>query len=178
MKKSTENLISIGDLAKRSGLAASALRYYEEQGLITSSRNAGQQRQFPKEVLRRIAFIRAAQTAGLSLSEIKSALASLPGQRTPTKQDWEKLSSSWQTTLQQRIDALVALRDKLTSCIGCGCLSLKSCSLYNPGDVAAQRGNGARYLNGDTAIEVMKAHQRLITSSITSRSIKSSIKST
>ena len=130
--------------------------------MINSSRNAGQQRQFPKEVLRRIAFIRAAQTAGLSLSEIKSALASLPGQRTPTKRDWEKLSSAWKTTLQQRIDALVVLRDKLTSCIGCGCLSLKSCALYNPDDVAAQRGDGARYLNGDTATEVMEERRKRI----------------
>ncbi len=156
MKKSTENLISIGDLAKRSGLAASALRYYEEQGLITSSRNAGQQRQFPREVLRRIAFIRAAQTAGLSLSEIKSALMSLPGQRTPTKRDWEKLSSTWQVTLQQRIDTLIALRDKLTSCIGCGCLSLKSCALYNPNDIAARSGTGARYLNESGVTEQTK----------------------
>lgn len=147
--------ISIGELASRSGLATSAVRYYEEQGLISSTRSAGQQRQFAREVLRRIAFIRAAQTAGLSLDEIKAALASLPEQRTPTKQDWQRLSSAWKANLQQRIDNLIALRDQLTSCIGCGCLSLKSCALYNPQDLAGQRGSGARYLLGDKSSDVL-----------------------
>jgi MerR family transcriptional regulator, redox-sensitive transcriptional activator SoxR len=149
------NLISIGELSLRSGVATSALRFYEEQGLIVSSRTTGHQRQFQKEMLRRIAFIRAAQTAGLKLEEIKSALASLPGQRTPTKRDWERLSSSWQQLIQQRIDSLTALRDQLTSCIGCGCLSLKSCALYNPKDLASQRGSGARYLHGDKAVDLL-----------------------
>lgn len=150
-----QKLISIGELASRAGLVTSAVRYYEEQGLISSTRNAGQQRQFAREVLRRIAFIRAAQTAGLSLNEIKVALATLPEQRTPTKQDWQRLSSAWQANLQQRIDNLIALRDQLTSCIGCGCLSLKSCALYNPQDLAGQRGSGARFLLGDKSSDLI-----------------------
>lgn len=147
--KESSNLISIGELAIRSGMAASALRFYESRGLISSVRNSSQRRHFAREVLRRVAFIKAAQTAGLTLEEIENTLASLPNQRTPTKQDWEKLSRSWQGLIQNRIDALTALRDQLTSCIGCGCLSLKSCALYNPDDVAKTRGNGARYLLGD-----------------------------
>jgi MerR family redox-sensitive transcriptional activator SoxR len=141
--------ISIGELAKRSGIAASALRYYEEQGLIHCTRTSGQQRQFSKDTLRRVAFIRAAQTAGLNLQDIKSALDSLPEQRTPTKQDWQRLSSSWKPMIQERINALLALRDQFSACIGCGCLSLKSCALYNPDDIAQNKGSGARYLLGD-----------------------------
>lgn len=143
------HLMSIGDLAKRSGIAASALRFYESRGLIRSARNPAGQRRFHREMLRRLAFIRAAQTAGLTLEEIENTLASLPDQRTPDKQDWEKLSKSWQPLIEDRIKALIALRDKLTSCIGCGCLSLKSCALYNPQDVAQNKGTGARYLLGD-----------------------------
>ena len=149
--------ITIGELARRSGAAASVLRFYEDQGLVAGTRTAGGQRQFPKEVLRRIAFIRAAQTVGLSLEQIKAALATLPGGRTPTKADWERLSQSWRPLLDQRIAALVALRDQLTSCIGCGCLSLRSCALYNPGDAAQRRGSGARYLLGDRSAEVLAA---------------------
>ncbi|WP_211443850.1 redox-sensitive transcriptional activator SoxR [Collimonas humicola] len=145
----SDQLITIGELAKRSGVAASALRFYEEQGLIGSKREAGRQRQFARDVLRRVAFIRVAQTVGLSLDEIRLALSALPLQRTPTKQDWERLSRSWQPLLQQRIDTLTALRDQLTSCIGCGCLSLKKCALYNPEDTAQRRGSGPRYLLGD-----------------------------
>ncbi len=151
-----QTLLSIGELAARAGVATSALRYYEEQGLVASTRNAGGQRQFGKATLRRIAFIRAAQSAGLSLEQIKAALASLPGQRTPTKQDWQRLSSNWAPMIQERIDSLVALRDQLTSCIGCGCLSLKSCALYNPQDKASQLGSGARYLLGDEAGDVIE----------------------
>jgi len=147
--------ITIGELAKRSGLAASAIRFYEEQGLIGSTRTQGGQRQNRRETLRRVAFIRAAQAVGLNLSEIRSALATLPGQRTPTKQDWERLSRAWQPLLQERIDRLVALRDQLACCVGCGCLSLKSCSLYNPEDVARRRGSGPRYLLGDTPRDVL-----------------------
>ncbi|MQR02677.1 redox-sensitive transcriptional activator SoxR [Glaciimonas soli] len=150
-----ENWITIGELAKRSGVAASALRFYESEDLITSTRTTGKQRQFSREVLRRIAFIRVAQTVGLSLEEIKAALSTLPQQRTPTKQDWERLSSAWRPHLQQRIDALTALRDQLTSCIGCGCLSLRKCALYNPDDSAKRRGAGPRYLLGDHAADVM-----------------------
>lgn len=150
-----EPAITIGELAKRSGVAASAIRFYEEQGLISSTRTGGGQRQYRRETLRRVGFIRAAQAVGLNLSEIRSAMEKLPGQRTPTKQDWERLSRAWQPLLQERIDGLIALRDQLASCIGCGCLSLKSCALYNPKDVARQRGNGARYLLGDTSGAVL-----------------------
>lgn len=151
-----EPALSIGELAKRSGVATSAIRFYEEQGLISSTRTSGRQRLYRRDVLRRVGFIRAAQAVGLSLSDIRSALDALPGQRTPTKKDWECLSRTWQPLLQQRIDGLIALRDQLASCIGCGCLSLKSCSLYNPADVASVRGSGARYLQGDTAQAVLK----------------------
>ncbi|MGA7812696.1 redox-sensitive transcriptional activator SoxR [Caballeronia sp.] len=150
-----ETVITIGELAKRSGVATSAIRFYEEQGLISSTRTSGGQRQYRRETLRRVGFIRAAQAVGLNLSDIGSALDTLPGQRTPTKKDWERLSRAWQPMLQERIDTLIALRDQLASCVGCGCLSLKSCSLYNPGDVARRRGSGARYLLGDTSRAVL-----------------------
>ncbi|WP_321877677.1 redox-sensitive transcriptional activator SoxR [Paraburkholderia bannensis] len=150
-----ESAISIGELAKRSGVAPSAIRFYEEQGLISSSRTAGGQRQYRRETLRRVGFIRAAQAVGLNLSEIRSALETLPGQRTPTKRDWERLSRAWQPLLQERIDGLIALRDQLASCVGCGCLSLTACSLYNPDDAARRRGSGARYLLGDTSRSVL-----------------------
>ncbi|MFM0316769.1 redox-sensitive transcriptional activator SoxR [Paraburkholderia nemoris] len=150
-----ETTITIGELASRSGVAASAIRFYEEQGLISSTRTEGGHRQYRREVLRRVGFIRAAQAVGLNLSEIRSALETLPGQRTPTKQDWQRLSRAWQPLLQERIDGLIALRDQLASCVGCGCLSLKSCSLYNPDDVARRRGSGARYLSGDTSRAVL-----------------------
>jgi MerR family redox-sensitive transcriptional activator SoxR len=150
-----ETVITIGELAKRSGVATSAIRFYEEQGLISSTRTSGGQRQYRRETLRRVGFIRAAQAVGLNLSDIRSALDTLPGQRTPTKRDWERLSRAWQPMLQERIDTLIALRDQLASCVGCGCLSLKSCSLYNPDDVARRRGSGARYLQGDTSRAVL-----------------------
>lgn len=150
MKVANEaSLISIGELSKRAGVAASTLRFYEDKQLIQSIRQQGQRRHYARDVLRRVAFIRAAQTAGLTLEDIQQTLAALPDQRTPTKRDWEKMSASWQPLIQQRIDALTALRDQLNSCIGCGCLSLKSCALYNPGDIAANKGSGARYLAGD-----------------------------
>ncbi|MDR3429652.1 MULTISPECIES: redox-sensitive transcriptional activator SoxR [Silvimonas] len=142
-------LISIGEVARRSGVAASALRFYEEEGLIHSTRLPGQQRQFSRDVLRRVAFIRVAQGVGLSLQEIAAALATLPAQRTPTPADWNELAQGWRGRLQERIDTLTALRDQLGACIGCGCLSLQSCALYNPGDIAASKGNGPRYLLGD-----------------------------
>ncbi|MCM2482914.1 redox-sensitive transcriptional activator SoxR [Burkholderia glumae] len=145
-----EGTITIGELAKRSGVAVSAIRFYDDQGLISSTRAAGGQRQYRREALRRVGFIRAAQAVGLSLSDIQAALDSLPGQRTPTKQDWARLSRAWQPLLQARIDRLVALRDRLASCVGCGCLSLKACALHNPGDIAHRLGSGPRYLQGDT----------------------------
>ena len=141
--------LSIGELAQRAGVAASALRYYESEGLITSVRSSGNQRQYPKDTLRRIAFVRAAQTVGLSLDDIKAALGRLPDKRTPTKADWAKLSASWRPLLDEKIASLTRMRDKLTSCIGCGCLSLPACQLYNHDDIAARRGPGARYLLGD-----------------------------
>jgi MerR family redox-sensitive transcriptional activator SoxR len=153
-----ETMMAIGALAKRSGVAASALRYYEEQGLLSSSRTSGGQRQFARDALRRVAFIRAAQTAGLGLDDIRAALHSLPQQRTPNRDDWQRLSALWQPMIEARIAALVDLRDKLTSCIGCGCLSLDNCALYNPQDLAGRRGSGARYLQGDKAQDVMREH--------------------
>lgn len=144
-----DTLIPIGELARRSGVAASALRFYEDQRLLASQRNASGRRQFARGDLRRVAFIRAAQAVGLTLDQIRAALASLPDGRTPNQKDWIHLSSAWRPLLDQRIADLTRLRDQLSSCIGCGCLSLSKCALYNPGDVAARRGNGARYLMGD-----------------------------
>lgn len=143
--------LSIGELARRSGVAASALRFYEAEGLIHGARSGGNQRRYPRDSLRRVAFIRVAQGVGLGLTEVRQALATLPDQRTPTAADWQRLSSAWQPLLQARIDALCALRDQLQSCIGCGCLSLKACKLYNPGDAAARWGPGPRYLLGNRA---------------------------
>ena len=133
----------------RSGLATSALRYYEDQGLITAERTPGGQRRYRRSTLRRVAFVQAAQRVGLGLSDIRAALDSLPQGRTPTKTDWARLSRRWRPTLQARIDELVRLRDELDNCIGCGCLSLRSCALRNSGDRAGTHGEGARYLLGD-----------------------------
>lgn len=141
----TDDLLTIGEVARRSGFAASALRYYERLGLLSASRSGGGQRRFPRSVLRRLAFIRAAQSVGLSLDEISAALATLPA-GTPTRADWAHLSQSWRARLDEQIAGLTALRDGLTSCIGCGCLSLTRCALSNPGDAAAGDGPGARYL--------------------------------
>ena len=145
----TDDSLSIGQVAERTGVATSALRYYEREGLIRSSRTSGDQRRYPREVLRRVAFIRIAQRVGLTLDEIRAALASLPEERTPTKADWTRLSHSWRPQLDEQIAVLQRLRDDLTSCIGCGCLSLKACALYNPEDAAAGYGSGPRYLLGD-----------------------------
>ena len=145
----SEEHLSIGQVAERTGVAASALRYYEREGLIGSTRTAGDQRRYHREVLRRVAFVRIAQRVGLTLDEIRDALASLPQERTPTKADWAGLSRSWRPQLDAQIEVLQRLRDQLTSCIGCGCLSLKACALYNPGDAAAMYGTGPRYLLGD-----------------------------
>lgn len=137
---------TIGELSRRSGVAVSALHYYESRGLIHAQRSAGNQRRYERATLRRVAFIRAAQQLGLGLAEITQALAQLPAQRTPNKADWARLSAHWRTQLNERIEALVALRDRLDACIGCGCLSLKSCGLYNPQDQCAVQGPGARRL--------------------------------
>ena|SRR5918994_6969991 len=143
--KSTD-LLTIGEVTQRSGLAASAVRFYEAEGLVASTRTAGGQRRFERHVLRRLAFVRAAQQVGLSLDEIRAALATLPAGRTPTRADWERLSRSWRQRLDEQIAALEALREGLTGCIGCGCLSLRSCTLFNPDDALAATGPGARRL--------------------------------
>jgi len=136
-------MLTIGEVADRAGVTTSALRFYDSQGLITAERTTGNQRRYPRSTLRRVAFVRAAQQVGLSLEDIAAALATLPQERTPTKSDWERLSRSWRGLLDTRIAELEALRDRLTGCIGCGCLSLRSCSLMNPGDVLASQGPGA-----------------------------------
>lgn len=143
--------LSIGEVQARTGVAASALRFYESRGLISAGRTEGRQRRFGRDVVRRVSFIRAAQRVGLSLDEISEALAGLPAGRTPTRDDWEQLAETWRPRLDARIAALVALRDQLASCIGCGCLSLDTCELYNPGDAAARLGTGPRFLLGDRA---------------------------
>jgi MerR family redox-sensitive transcriptional activator SoxR len=139
-------LLAIGEVAGRSGIAPSALRYYEQQGLIAASRTAGGARRYPRSVLRRLAIIRTGRNVGLTLPEIRAALATLPGDRPPTADDWARLSEGWRARLDEQIAALERLRDGLTSCIGCGCLSLGRCALSNPGDMAAGEGPGARWL--------------------------------
>ena len=146
--------VSIGELARRTGVAPSALRFYEAQRLIRATRTAGDQRRFHREVLRRVAFIRIAQRVGLRLDEIRDALASLPGSRTPTRTDWARLSKAWRPRLDEQIAVLVRLRDRLTGCIGCGCLSLPACALFNEDDRAAALGAGPRYLLGESPADL------------------------
>jgi MerR family redox-sensitive transcriptional activator SoxR len=143
-----DDVLTVSDVARRSGFAASALRYYEREGLIEASRTGGGQRRYARSVLRRLAFIRAASNVGLSLDEIRRELDQLPRGRTPTKSDWHRISTHWRTRLDEQMGALEALRDKLDSCIGCGCLSLKQCGISNPADLAAQSAAapGAAYL--------------------------------
>ncbi len=138
--------MSVGEVAERSGFAASAIRFYEREGLIGAERTAGNQRRFHREVLRRLAFISAARHLGLSLDEVKTALELLPEERTPTKADWQRISRSWRRRLDEEIAALEKLRDGLDGCIGCGCLSLMRCRLSNPKDALAAQGPGAAYL--------------------------------
>jgi MerR family transcriptional regulator, redox-sensitive transcriptional activator SoxR len=140
------DLLTVGEVARRSGYAPSALRYYERQGLIVASRTAGNQRRYERHVLRRLAFIRAARHVGLGLEEIREALGRLPSSRTPTRADWTRISRSWRARLDAEIAALQTLRDGLDSCIGCGCLSLRRCAMQNQGDWMAARGPGARML--------------------------------
>ncbi len=144
----TRDVLSISQVSERSGFAASALRYYEEQGLISATRSPGGVRRFERSVLRRLAFIRAASNIGLTLEEVRVELGRLPSGRTPTKADWQLISRHWRSRLDERIEALERLRDGLDSCIGCGCLSLQRCRMSNPGDVAALSGSapGAAYL--------------------------------
>lgn len=149
-KGSPSKVFTVGQMASRAGVATSALRFYEENGLIESDRNEAGHRRYQPDVLRRVGFIKVAQQVGLTLGEIRAALDSLPEQRTPTRKDWAKLATSWQPILDERIAMLEAMKEKLDGCIGCGCLSLDSCALYNPADIAAERGAGPRYLLGDT----------------------------
>jgi MerR family redox-sensitive transcriptional activator SoxR len=142
-------MITIGEVAERSGLAASAIRFYERQGLLRAERTAGGQRRFRRDMLRRIAFIRIAQRVGLSLDEIVEALAGLPADKAPNAQDWQRLTRGWRQRIDNRIGLLEALRSGLTSCIGCGCLSLRTCALSNPDDMAGTLGPGPRYLLPD-----------------------------
>lgn len=141
--------LSIGALAGRTGLAVSAIRYYEAQGLLRAWRNAGGQRRFERSDIRRLSFVMIAQQFGFSIAEIRSLLERLPQSRTPTKADWTRISRVFRSQLDQRIETLERLRDNLDGCIGCGCLSLKACKLYNAGDRAAAKGAGPRYLMGD-----------------------------
>jgi MerR family redox-sensitive transcriptional activator SoxR len=149
-----EHTLTIGEVARRTGLATSAIRFYESRGLVRADRTTGGQRRYRRDVLRRIAFIRVAQRVGLSLEEITEALATLPADLAPNRHDWAKLSQGWRGRLDERIRLLEGLRDGLTSCIGCGCLSLATCQLYNPEDRAAALGAGPRYLLGDRSEEV------------------------
>lgn len=141
--------LSIGEVAERTGVAPSALRFYESKGLIASTRSDGNQRRYHRDVLRRVSFIKVAQNVGLTLEDIGAALATLPDRRTPTKEDWTRLSRAWGPVLDQQIAVLQRLRAKLDGCIGCGCLSLKTCHLYNPDDAAAELGPGPRWVLTD-----------------------------
>lgn len=143
----TTDLLTMAETCRRSGFAASALRYYEELGLVRAERSPSGWRRYQRSALRRLAFIRAATNVGMSLDEVRHALSTLPSSRTPTKADWGRISQSWRSQLDERIDALITLRDGLDSCIGCGCLSLQTCPLSNPDDIAASSGiRGAAYL--------------------------------
>lgn len=142
--------LSIGYVSERTGLAVSAIRYYEQQGLVHPDRNAGGQRAYERSDIRRLSFVMIAQTLGFSIAEIRQALASLPEGRTPTKADWTRISNEFGHRLDERIAQMQALRRNLDGCIGCGCLSLERCKLYNPDDRAATKGKGPRYVMGDT----------------------------
>lgn len=141
--------LSIGDLASRTGLSVSAIRFYEKKGLVTADRNEGNQRRFEGSDIRRLSFILIAQQMGLTIDQIKDVMTSLPEGRTPTKADWGKISRKFRKTLDERIAMMERMRDRLDGCIGCGCLSLKVCSLYNPDDKARRLGTGPRYIVSD-----------------------------
>jgi MerR family redox-sensitive transcriptional activator SoxR len=141
--------LTIGDVAARAGVATSALRFYEDHGLIHSERNESGHRRYHADVLRRVGFVKVAQRVGLSLDEIKEALDSLPDRRTPNRRDWARLAASWRPVIDERIAMLEAMKENLDGCIGCGCLSLDTCALYNPEDRAGRNGSGPRYLLGD-----------------------------
>ena len=146
-------VLTVGELAERSGVAVSALHFYERKGLIASERSPGNQRRYRRDVLRRVAFIRVSQRVGIPLADIRTALQSLPEGRTPTKRDWARLSSVWRDELDARIASLEHLRNDLTGCIGCGCLSLRTCSLQNPQDSLGDTGDGTGPRRWDPAVE-------------------------
>ena len=138
--------LTIGELSERSGVSQSALRFYEREGLISARRTDGNQRRYASITLRRVALVQAGKAAGIQLERVRAALDALPAGKTPTKRDWERLSRNWRSELDERIATLEAIRGRLTSCIGCGCLSLRTCTLLNPGDEAGSLGGGAHYL--------------------------------
>jgi MerR family redox-sensitive transcriptional activator SoxR len=142
----SKDLLTVGQVAERSGFATSALRYYERRGLVAATRTSGGQRRYERNVLRRLAFVRAARNVGLSLDEVEQAMSTLPRGRAPNRSDWTRLSRGWRSRLDEQISSLTALRDGLDSCIGCGCLSLRTCGIQNPADIAASQGAGAAYL--------------------------------
>jgi MerR family redox-sensitive transcriptional activator SoxR len=142
-KSSEQDELTIGEAATRIGVSTSALRFYEKAGLITAARTDGGQRRYPRDILRRVAFIRGAQAVGIKLSDIKQAIDHLPAHRAPTKEEWHELSVAWRPQIDAKITVLVAIRDMLESCIGCGCQSLDSCAVFNPDDVAAMQGPGS-----------------------------------
>ena len=146
-----DDMLTIGQVADRTGVAISALRFYEEQGFITAERSSGNQRRYHRSVIRVVSVIKAGQAVGIKLSAIREALDQLPGGRVPNKNDWARMSRAWRGELDKRIERLEELRDELGGCIGCGCLSLRSCAIFNPDDVAAARGSGPRFLTGESS---------------------------
>jgi len=152
---SPADMLTVGQIAERCGVAASAVRYYDDEGLIVSTRTPGGQRRFSRDTIRRIAFILAAQRVGRPLADVRAVFEGLAKNRTPNQEDWSAASTAWRYQLNQQIEDLTALRDQLDSCIGCGCLSLERCAIYNPQDRASQLGAGARYLLGDSADDVL-----------------------
>lgn len=149
MTTAAHRLLNIGELAGRTGLSVSAIRFYESRGLVDSLRTSGNQRRFARADIRRLSFVLIAQQFGFTIEEIAAQLAALPQGRAPNKADWTRLARGFRAHLDRRIETLTRLRDNLDGCIGCGCLSLKTCALYNPGDIAAKNGTGPRYLMGD-----------------------------
>lgn len=143
---SRHELLSVGEVARRAGISVPTLRYYEQRRLVTAARSSGNQRRFRRDVLRRLAYVAAAQRVGLSLAEIAETLSGLPEDRGPTRRDWIRLSAPWRRRLDERIRELEALRDSLDGCLGCGCLSLRRCALFNPDDEASTEGPGSRWL--------------------------------
>ncbi|MEE9389243.1 MAG: redox-sensitive transcriptional activator SoxR [Paracoccaceae bacterium] len=144
--------LSIGQIADRTGLAVSAIRFYEEKGLITPERTPSGQRRYQRADIRRLSFVMISQQLGYTLAEIQELFSGLPANRTPNKADWTRIGRGFRASIDDRISRLTNLRDKLDGCIGCGCLSLRNCALYNPQDCAAAKGTGARYLKGDSAL--------------------------